>query len=299
MPPETSDLLANYQARVSNGEFDAQWPDLVAGIERIYTNGEDEGISLGYESLKELWSAAKGQLVIISGVPSHAKSTLVDNITINLARSNGMKTSFFSPEHFPYHLHVRKLIETYTGSSLRYRDRSGKVYLMPSSDIAESMSFIKKHFYWMILPDPSLPEIMEMWTHHIVDFGCEICVLDPWNEVSQMLLPHETETSYINRCLTGLRRFARKMNVLLIVLVHPKGLARNRDGCFPVPSLSDCAGSASWRAKADVGIICHRKDIMDGNEVDIHVQKVKFRQNGRAGIATLSFKNIYSPKLYG
>jgi len=295
--PHATEALANYEARVQNGEFDAQWDDLVNGIDKIYTHGDDEGLPVGYECMRELWSASKGQLVVVSGVPSHGKSTVIDNVLVNLARHNGMKTSFFSPEHFPYHLHVRKIAETYTGVALRTKDRHGNVTLMPMSKLGPAMEFIKKHFHWIALPDPTLGEIMEVWTHHIADFGCEIVVLDPWNEVQMQLLDRETETSYINRCLTGLRRFARKMNVLCIVIVHPTKIPRNKDGSFPVPSLSDCAGSAAWRAKADVGIICHRKDIMTGDEIDVHVQKVKFRQNGRPGIATLRFLGHYASKL--
>ena len=295
MLPAT-ELLAAHEAKVATGAFDAQWEDLATGIERIYTHGDDEGVFLGWNCLHDLWSVSLGRLVVMSGVPSHGKSTMIDNICINLAKSQGWKTSFFSPEHFPYELHVRKIVEAYTGKALRYTRRGEPVTLMPISQLGPALEFVKDNFFWMNLKDPTLPEIMEMWTHHIIDFGAKICVLDPWNEV-QDLSDKETETKYINRCLTGLRRFARSMNVLVIVAVHPTKIPRNRDGSFPVPSLSDCAGSAAWRAKADTGIICHRKNIMEGNDIDIHVQKQKFRQNGKPGIATLHFNHGYSSKL--
>jgi len=97
-----------------------------------------------------------------------------------------------------------------------------------------------------------------------------------------------TETEYISLCLTCLREFARKHNVAMWIVAHPSKLQRARDGSYPVPSLWDISGSAHWRAKADVGIVVHRKDITVNN-LDVIVQKVRFKSTGRPGDVRLNY----------
>jgi twinkle protein len=100
-----------------------------------------------------------------------------------------------------------------------------------------------------------------------------------------------SETEYVSRSLKRARVFARQRGVHVWIVIHPSKLYRNDAGKYPIPSLYDCAGSAHWRNKADNGI-CVWRDLSesDSAEVQIHVQKIRFRHVGRRGIARLSYE---------
>jgi twinkle protein len=58
-----------------------------------------------------------------------------------------------------------------------------------------------------------------------------------------------------------------------------------------------CGNSAAWRNKADNCITVFRQK--DSNEVDIHVQKIRFKDVGKIGMVTLKYDivtGIYSEK---
>ena len=100
-----------------------------------------------------------------------------------------------------------------------------------------------------------------------------------------------TETEYISQSLKRIRAFARSRGIHVWVIIHPAKLHRDFNGKYPVPTLYDCAGSAHWRNKADNGI-CVWRDLSeaDSAEVQIHVQKIRFRHIGRRGMARLSYE---------
>jgi twinkle protein len=102
-----------------------------------------------------------------------------------------------------------------------------------------------------------------------------------------------TETEYISQSLKRVRVFARQRGVHIWIVIHPSKLYRDDTGKYPVPTLYDCAGSAHWRNKADNGIVVWR-DLSgaDSPEVQIHVQKIRFRHVGRRGMAKLSYEPV-------
>ena len=100
-----------------------------------------------------------------------------------------------------------------------------------------------------------------------------------------------TETEYVSQCLKRVRVFARSRGVHVWIVVHPAKLSRANDGKYPVPTLYDCSGSAHWRNKCDNGIVVWR-DLSgsDKDEVQIHVQKIRFRQIGKRGMVRLYYE---------
>ena len=115
-------------------------------------------------------------------------------------------------------------------------------------------------------------------------------MIDPWNELESLRPSGMSETEYISHSLKRIRTFARQRGVHVWVVAHPTKLYRDDSGKYPVPTLYDCAGSAHWRNKADNGIVVWR-DLSgaDSAEVQIHIQKIRFRQIGRRGMATLYY----------
>jgi twinkle protein len=86
-----------------------------------------------------------------------------------------------------------------------------------------------------------------------------------------------------------MRQFARHHGIHLWVVAHPAKLYREKDGTYPVPTLYDISGSAHWRNKADNGLCVWRDFKNDQAAVEVHIQKIRFRQIGRIGVAKLQY----------
>src|SRR5439155_5534218 len=115
-------------------------------------------------------------------------------------------------------------------------------------------------------------------------------VIDPWNELDHSRPAGMTETEYVSRALSEIRRFARSHEVHVFVVAHPTKLQRvkNQTGhdeasTYPVPTPYDVAGSAHFRNKAD-NCICVWRDVNDPtHETKIYVQKIRFAEGGKIG----------------
>ena len=70
---------------------------------------------------------------------------------------------------------------------------------------------------------------------------------------------------------------------MVVLMAHPNKQIKDKDGVIPAPTMYDINGSANFFNKADFGIVVHRNRI--ANNVEVHVQKVKFRHLGTCGTA--------------
>jgi twinkle protein len=124
-------------------------------------------------------------------------------------------------------------------------------------------------------------------------YGIKGLVIDPWNELDHSRPRDLTETEYISKCLTQMRMFAREYGVHVWVVAHPVKMTKNGKGNYNVPRLYDISGSANWYNKADNGITVYRHFGKGVNRVDVHIQKVRFREIGEPGMVQLYYQHIY------
>ena len=118
-------------------------------------------------------------------------------------------------------------------------------------------------------------------------FRVDALVIDPWNELDHSGQAGLRDDQYISKCLTQLRRFHRKYDILTCVIIHPTKMQKE-NGKYPVPNLYDCNGGAMWRNKADFGVCVHRHDLTEQSAC-IYVQKVKFKTMGKVGETKLDY----------
>ena len=103
----------------------------------------------------------------------------------------------------------------------------------------------------------------------------------------------QSETEYISDSLTKIRRFARTYAVHIWLVAHPTKLQKDTKGKYPVPTPYDVSGSAHWRNKADNCLTVWRDlSAPSSREVQIHVQKIRFKEVGQIGMATLIYERI-------
>lgn len=252
---------------------------------------EPRTYSTGWPDLDEHLRLWLGELLVVTGVPGHGKSTWVMNLCVNLARSHGWTVAVASFEIPTVPALRYKLRLAVTGSAKERWHRQM---------IDEADGFIQRHFVF-IDDDPAgggdddltLEWLLERAADAVLRDGIKVLVIDPWNEVEHARPKSESETQYVNRALRQIRRFALRYEVLAIVVAHPTK-AVGMDGKSRVPTLYDIEGSAAWYNKPDHGIVIDVPNPVQ-NETVVWVKKARFSWSGRKGDVTLE----YIPEIEG
>lgn len=256
---------------------------------RKYDEGVPRGFSTGWPTVDEWLRVQPGQLLIVTGIPGHGKSEWVDALCVNAAKAHGWRTAVYSPENQPTWLHLSKLAEKYVGKPFN----DGPHARMTRQEAAEAKDWVQQYFFWIMPEQPNLTEIMDRARALVLRQGVRILVIDPWNEVEHSRPAGMTEAEYVSQSLMHLRRFARKHELVLIVVAHPKLLEKKADGSYPVPTPYDISGGAMWRNKADNCIAVYSPDITDASGyIELHIQKVKFKLFGRVGKVGLRWDRL-------
>lgn len=254
-----------------------------------YEHGRRPGVSTGWKCVDELYTVLPGEWTLVTGIPGHGKSEWIDALMVNLASIHGWRFAVFSAENKPVREHITKLLEKYVGKPF---DR-GRTDRMSPSELDVAITWANNHFTVLDPEQPSVLTLLEQCRQLVTVRGINGIVFDPWNEMEHVFDDKATETRYISETLTHVRRFARNHDLHLWLVAHPRMLQRRKDSDKePVPTPYEIAGSAHWNNKADNIITVWRDRANDGQEVDIHVQKVRKKRVGRVGVATLLYDRI-------
>jgi twinkle protein len=255
---------------------------------RMYDEGVPSGLSTGWECVDRNWRIQPGQLAVVTGIPGHGKSEWVDALCMNLAQDHGWHTALYSPENYPVKLHMMKLAEKY----VRKPYNPGPHERMTKAEASDAKDWLARHFSWVMPEKPSLDEIMDRARAMVFRQGIRCLVIDPWNEVEHLRPQGMTEAEYVSESLRRLRQFARKHELLVIVVAHPKLLEKRADGTYPVPTPYDISGGAMWRNKADNCIAVYANPTDTAGAVEVHVQKVKFKLFGQVGVVHMRWDRV-------
>jgi twinkle protein len=251
----------------------------------LYREGQTPGDPVGLAALGELYTVKPGQWTLVSGMPGSGKSEFVDQITFHLAQRFGWQWSVYSPENHPTEQHVAKLAEKMVGLPFgkRYRDR------MAESDLLDAIEYITARYTFLKPKEATVWQLLhdaEIWRDHSKKFGI---VIDPFSRLNHMDRGSR-EDQYVASITEMVTDFVRGMDAHVFLIVHPKTIDRMKDGKRPVPTPSDISGGAQWFNGADNILVVDRPTKADnGPEVEIHIQKVRFKHCGRLGVAHIHY----------
>lgn len=258
-------------------EIDKMYNDLI----NYFEQGEKRGLRINVPNIDEFITWETSRLAVVTGTPSSGKSEFVDYILTKLNLIHGWKSAFFTPENYPLKYHYEKLFEKIIGK---------KFSLNNSNQIEFDMAFdyIKNNFFY-IMPqeETTLNYILERAKYLIKTKGIKCLVIDPYNKLEHDINNGQSETNYISKFLDKLTHFGKMYDVLVILVAHPRKISRAE-----IPTLYDINGSANFYNKCDYGFTVHRCKNEDGsmnNEVEVHWQKIKFKNLGKQGVSSFSY----------
>lgn len=213
------------------------------------------------------YKARLGDFAVWTGIPSHGKSSLVNDMVCRLVKRYGLKACFASFEQMPTRDHRRNLRTWYLGRP---------VGASTEVDIFRADRWIDDHFTFLVPSedeDVSVDWVLDKLEAAVVQHEAKIVVIDPWNELDHARTRDESLTEYTGRAIKAFKRFAKKFLVHLIVVAHPSKQQKDKDGIYQMPSLYDISDSAHWYNKADLGVIVHKNG--DGTSI-LRVSKSRY-----------------------
>lgn len=273
--------------------------ELTHDLLEVYKHGLKRGDGTGWSNLDHVWSIAPGQLTVITGIPNHGKSAVMDALAMNLLSGKTVKPwkfLFISPEQEPSHLHLAELLERRIGK--RFRDGTG--VRMDEQEIGVAIGQLGQKVLMGSFEDTdNFAEVLVFVRDFAMNVGPGFqagVVLDPWNRLEHRRPAHMSETEYVGEALSLMVSLARSCGVHIFVVAHPAKMYRDKaNGEVPIPSAYDIAGSANWANKAD-NILCVWRDMAEAANngpnarvTRIMVQKCRWRHLGRVGMAELIF----------
>jgi twinkle protein len=263
--------------------------EILPDVLSLYRTGSQRGVSTGWTSLDHLYTVKPGQMTIVTGIPGSGKSEWLDALMVNIAQEDGWSFAVFSPENFPPQRHLQKWLEKLTGKPFR----DGPTARMTEADIESWMPFLDQHLHFIMPDEPTLDEILSLFGAMVYQRGTKGIVLDPWNEIDHSRPREMSETEYISLSLSKIRQFCRHYDVHGWVSAHPRMLQKDKvSGEYSVPTPYEIAGSAHWYNKSDNCISIWRNKVDDDAPVEVHVQKIRFREIGALGTAYLTYDRV-------
>ena len=236
---------------------------------------------IGIVNLADHYNVRLGDLCIVTGIPSHGKSTFINEVCCRMVLRYGWSVAFASFEQKPQQDHRRNLRTFYNQRKVKDQNRD---------EIARADEWIDRHFSFIVPSeddDVTLAWTLERAAASILQHNCRIVVIDPWNEMDHIRPPDMSLTEYTGFAIKQFRKLAHKYQVHVIVAAHPAKIRRDENGKTPIPTLYDISDSAHWFNKADVGIVVHRKE---ESRTILRIAKSRYHDSiGRPGDLLASF----------
>jgi twinkle protein len=264
--------------------------DIANDVLNFYNNGYPKGTEVEIEGFSEYLRLSDGQMTIVTGAPGSGKSEFVDYIMATTAAKSDWKWAVCSFENTPSALHATKLAEKLTGKAFDFR--KDHIHRMTESELSFVLPFIGSNFYF-ISPndtDTTIEGILAKTAELVARKGINGLLIDPWNYIEHKIPNGQTETQYISEALTKIKVAAMKLGIHIFIIAHPAKLQKVGN-VYEIPTLYSISGSAHFYNKTDNGFTVYRDN--ENNNVQIHIQKVRFSWNGKIG-GIKYFYNTYT-----
>lgn len=285
---DLSDVRVKHGAGAVAECLNSARPYPVRGLYRLsdYPDAADPIVYFtGFSPLNDYLMLWFGELMIVTGIPGHGKTSWIVNLCVKLCEQYGWTVAMasFEMQTVPQLRHKLRLTRTGTAAHEWSREFVGEA----DKWINEHFLFIDNDPHGDIEEDLTLEWILERARDAVIRDGIRVLVIDPWNEVEHARPRGENETEYHNRALRMLRRFGTRYQVIVIIAAHPTKEV-GKDGMTRMPGLYDISGSSAWYNKPDHGVVVFVPD-EETSETVIAIKKVRFAWSGKKGEITMRY----------
>jgi twinkle protein len=245
-------------------------------IDDLYINGLDKSFGIGIDEFDKQATFAKGYLTIITGVPSHGKSSFLDQVCLLLNLKHGWKFAMYSPENRPTKLHISKMARMLIGKPWFGHQRMSE----------QEKNLVKAHLegkIWFVKPPKgfTMQSILDKVKELKVRHGITAFTIDSWNKLEHKY--KASETQYISEQLDLLTNFCEDNKLHCFLVAHPTKMEKDKKDPmnYVIPNLYSISGSAAFFSKADIGMCVWRN--YRTNKVRVLIQKVRENHWGELG----------------
>ena len=247
--------------------------DIEGEITDFVENGFKPGFQVGLPNFDSIFSTYTGQFITVTGIPSSGKSDFVDQMVVGYNNLYQWKTAFASPENAPTYLHAHKLMRKVWGAMPTKEDIGTDKWNQIADHINDNFLFIDMEKY-------SLESVLRKGAELVKRKGIKCLVIDPFNKVRSNDASGDVNV-YTLEYLSKIEIFAKKYDVLVIVVAHPTKMYKDANGKIEEPTMYNIKGGGEWYDASYHGLLVHRDYI--NKTVKAKVLKVKFQNLGENG----------------
>ncbi len=248
--------------------------DIEDEVTDFVRNGFKKGFQIGLNNFDDIFSTYTGQFITVTGIPSSGKSDFVDQMVVGYNKEYGWKTAFASPENAPTYLHAHKLMRKVWGDMPQKGDIGRDKWNQVANHVNDNFFFIDMERY-------TLESVLRKGAELVKRKGIKCLVIDPFNKVRDVDCTTEDVNRYTMEYLTKIETFAKKYDVLVMVVAHPTKMYKNSDGKIEEPTMYNIKGGGEWYDASYHGLLVHRDYELKTTKVK--VLKVKFQNLGENG----------------
>ena len=248
--------------------------DLEDELQDFVRNGFKPGFQIGINNFDSIFSTYTGQFITVTGIPSSGKSDFVDQMVIGYNIGYDWKIGFASPENAPTYLHAHKIMRKIWGGMPNQND-------IDTERWQEISNHINNNYYFIDLEVPSLEAVLRKGAELVKRKGIKCLVIDPFNKIRDTDANSMDVNTYTLEYLTKIEQFAKRYDVLVIIVAHPTKMYKDSSGKIEEPTMYNIKGGGEWYDASYHGLLVHRD--YENKTTKVKVLKVKFQNLGENG----------------
>ena len=248
--------------------------DIEDELEEFMVEGFKPGYQIGLSNFDSVFSTYTGQFITVTGIPSSGKSDWVDQMAVGYNLNYGWKTAFASPENKPTFLHAHKLIRKFWKGMPSKEDLKTERWDRIKGHVNKNFFFLENERY-------DLDAVLEKGAELVKRKGIKCLVIDPFNKVVLKGVDRKNVTDYTMEYLQKIELFAKKYDVLVVIVAHPTKMYKDANGKIEEPTMYNIKGGGEWYDASYHGLLVHRN--YEEKTVKVKVLKVKFQNLGQNG----------------
>lgn len=247
--------------------------DIEDEVTDFVKNGFKPGFQVGLDNFDSIFSTYTGQFITVTGIPSSGKSDFVDQMIVGYNEKYGWKTAYASPENTPTYLHAHKLMRKTWQGMPTVADIKTEKWNQVADHVNDNYFFIDMERY-------TLDAVLRKGAELVKRKGIKCLVIDPFNKVRDNDASGDVN-AYTLEYLTKIEIFAKKYDVLVMIVAHPTKMYKDSKGNIEEPTMYNIKGGGEWYDASYHGLLVHRN--YEDKTVKVKVLKCKFQNLGENG----------------